>query len=464
MKIRMGGIGQWVAITCCLTLLGFSMALLVLSITGKVPTEGIAEGLPGAEIRGNSLPDRTNNELKFANFKTRIMKWMNMQSPGLQRKKKLLLTLPLVVVPLLTLLFVALGGGKGIQGPSPGGTGFNLRLPAARLKGIRGWTKLNFYQQADLDSEKSGLKRMSEPLSMEPDSEDAVVSGDMTPASAIRNVVNPAPPSPASSGEDPWQGRIARIRQLIRDTGKDPFPVAAGMETGNPDPKSAISDPGVGSAPDPQLEQMNLMLDKILEIQHPGSVPGSGMGGPAGVRTPVVVSPDGVGAPAQDSSGFFGLDPTPMPVQNTIPATVAESSSLVTGATVCLRTSSEMENGGIRIPEGELIYGRATLSGDRLIVRVSSIRWMNSILPVSLSVFDQDGLEGIHIPGAINRDLAKESGAQGVDALDYPGPGSGIAGEVAGAGISAAHNMLDRRIRLVRVSLPEGYPVLLVKQ
>ncbi len=392
-----------------------------------------------------------------------MMKWLNRESPGFQKKKKLLMTLPLVVVPLLTLLFIALGGGRGPSNQETGEAGFNTGLPAARLKLLRGWTKLNFYQQADLDSERSGLKQVT--LLPEPDSGDQGSFGAIPPAPEISNTGPSNVRSGASSGQGSWQESIARIRQLVKDSLRVPDPVSAGPGTGISDSAPPRDNGNAATGPDPQLEQMNAMLDKILAIQHPGTLPVGRKPGPEPRVGPQVKSggPDDHGS-SMDSAGFYGLDPVGTAGQNATPATIAESCSLLSGATVGIRTSASMDAGGLRIPEGELIYGKATLEGDRLLIRVQNIRWQNSIFPVSLSVFDQDGLEGIHIPGAINRDLAKESGAQGVDALDYSGPGTGIADQVAGAGISAARNILDRRIRLVRVSLPAGYPVLLVQQ
>ena len=84
---------------------------------------------------------------------------METQKQSLQflRKRKLLLLLPLIVLPFLTLLFWALGGGKGSdlqaqQHESKGG--LNTDLPNAYLKNEKPLDKLSYYEKASSDSAK----------------------------------------------------------------------------------------------------------------------------------------------------------------------------------------------------------------------------------------------------------------------------------------------------------------------
>jgi len=105
--------------------------------------------------------------------------------------------------------------------------------------------------------------------------------------------------------------------------------------------------------------------------------------------------------------------------------------------------------------------GKASLSGERLMIMVSSIRVGNGVVPVSLEVIDMDGVAGIREQGSINRDVSKESadeaiGSPGVTSLD-----PSLGGQAAAAGLQAAKTLLSRKVRLVRVSLPAGYRVLL---
>ena len=68
-----------------------------------------------------------------------------------QKSKKMLLMLPVLVIPFLTMGFWALGGGKGQKEVSET-KGLNLELPEANLKEDKGLDKLSFYNQAEKDS------------------------------------------------------------------------------------------------------------------------------------------------------------------------------------------------------------------------------------------------------------------------------------------------------------------------
>lgn len=40
--------------------------------------------------------------------------------------------------------------------------------------------------------------------------------------------------------------------------------------------------------------------------------------------------------------------------------------------------------------------------------KINSMHYHNSLFPVQLSVYEIDGMDGIYIPGAITRDVAKQ--------------------------------------------------------
>ncbi|MFX6230601.1 conjugative transposon protein TraM, partial [Acinetobacter baumannii] len=82
------------------------------------------------------------------------------------------------------------------------------------------------------------------------------------------------------------------------------------------------------------------------------------------------------------------------------------------GSTVKLRLTNDVYVNGLLVPKGNFVFGTASLENERLLITVPNIRYENNLLPVALSVYDMDGLAGIHIPGSINRDVAKQSADQ----------------------------------------------------
>src|SRR6478735_1154101 len=72
------------------------------------------------------------------------------------RQRKFLMVLPLLTLPFLTLMFWALGGGQRSAAATnnTASDGINLKLPDAKFKKEKGLDKLSFYKQAAMDSAK----------------------------------------------------------------------------------------------------------------------------------------------------------------------------------------------------------------------------------------------------------------------------------------------------------------------
>ena len=78
------------------------------------------------------------------------------KSPKMMRQRKFFMVLPALVLPFLTLIFWSLGGGKidEVNAQTLEQTGFNLNLPDANLKEDNTLNKMDYYNQAQLDSIK----------------------------------------------------------------------------------------------------------------------------------------------------------------------------------------------------------------------------------------------------------------------------------------------------------------------
>ncbi|HEV9034974.1 MAG TPA: conjugative transposon protein TraM, partial [Puia sp.] len=145
--------------------------------------------------------------------------------------------------------------------------------------------------------------------------------------------------------------------------------------------------------------------------------------------------------------------------ENIIAAVVDGAQTLVSGEEVTLRTAADAMLGGIRVPNGTALSGKAILSGERLLVTINATRIGSRVVPVALEVMDMDGMTGIRVQGSITRDASKESADQAMGALGITSMDAGVAGQVTAAGFQAAKTLLSRKIRLVRVGLPAGYKV-----
>jgi conjugative transposon TraM protein len=221
----------------------------------------------------------------------------------------------------------------------------------------------------------------------------------------------------------------------------------------------------------PQLQQVSQVLDKILTIQHgekkPGIAADSIPDKPALAvsNQPTQPEPDFPAQAVVPANGFFGANDDPdsgLPAQPPLLAVVHGDQAVVTGAKVKLRLLQDIFVGGERIPANSFIYGPASISGDRVLIQLSSVSVKGRLLPVSLKVYDAtDGLEGLYVPGLISRDVLKENMSQSVSGVNIGSLDPSLGAQAAAAGIETARNLLSRKIRLVKATLKEGHIVIL---
>jgi len=378
------------------------------------------------------------------------------------QKRKFYMVLPLLVLPFLTMIFWALGGGQGVpaQATAMDMRGLNLSLPDAHFDEKEIWDKLSLYEIAERDSAKYEEARESDPYfdliafksqqELKPQSD--TVKKDSKLIDSFRQKER--------LSVDPNEDRVnKKLQELYAEINKASTAPATSRTAGNSQPVTHVpSDPQFtedvdrlekmmemmrgDSEPDPEMQQIESMLEKILDIQHPERVreklksqtvqqrenafsvetvntnDNISLIAQAPVSHFADVAPDStmtmqtlfVSRPVQN--GFYGLEDEMLVQQeigNAIEAIIHDTQELVAGATVKMRLLNEVTINGKMIPKDQFIYGTCGINGERLTIEINSIRSANSLLPVSLSVHDLDGLEGIYIPGAITRDAAKQA-------------------------------------------------------
>jgi len=146
-----------------------------------------------------------------------------------ERTRKLLLILPLLVLPFLTMLFWAMGGGATTSATTDK-KGFNIKLPAAQLKEDKNMDKLNYYDQAALDSTKLDEMRRKDP-NYRFASKDS--TGSQTASVSRLQIDNYQSPQ-----EEKVYKRLEQLQRAI----SNPVPVSQGREDNAPAaPASAAS-------------------------------------------------------------------------------------------------------------------------------------------------------------------------------------------------------------------------------
>ena len=410
-------------------------------------------------------------------------------TPKMLRHRKFLLVAPILVLPFLTMIFWALGGGRmeTAQAGTPK-AGFNLSLPDANLKDEKAMDKMSYYNQADIDSTKFKALEKNDPNFRKMEGAKATQNPfGTTGANGLNTSI-----SGNGASNDPNTENIYRKLELLNEQLNKPAPAAspygakslsgqrevkqeASVSKGDVDRlekmMQAMND---SNGEDPELKELNGMLEKIMDIQHPERVKEK-------LKQKVQNSAEetystSVAATGQDVSlldnnrefqssgnGFYSLDDTTSAAlsENAIPAVVHETQVLVNGSIVKLRLESDLYVNNLRIPKDNFIFGTVALNGERLSIAIKSLRYKNTVLPVELAVFDMDGLDGIHIPGAITRDVAAQSADRSVQNIGVSSLDPSWGAQAASAGIETAKTLFSKKVKLVKVTVKAGYQVLL---
>lgn len=424
-------------------------------------------------------------------------------SPKQLRQRKFFVVLPLLVVPFFTLFLVSLGiiGSTQSKAQTNTGSGLNARLPGALPAKDSNWNKLQFYEQADKDSAQYRTQQKNDPNYSLPPKETIATADTPVEKYADRGYTHYQPPHPGGvktdtdANEEKVYRKLAQLNQQLdesklQDKKSEPTAEvtikdkAASVNTNDINRlENMMQDmQGGNGGADPEMQQISGMLEKILDIQHPERVQDKIQQQskqhqravyPVSVKDAHTSISLLQGRPTdsarsflsgQQSNAFYSLGEFTREDnehQDAVSAIIPETQVLVNGATVKLQLTSEVYINGSLIPANQLIYGIAVLDGERLTININSIRYQQTILPVALSVYDMDGIAGIYMPGAITRDVAKQSTDQAIQSIGLASLDPSVGAQAASAGIQAAKSLIGRKVKLVKVTVKAGYRVLL---
>ncbi|MEO3405496.1 conjugative transposon protein TraM [Mucilaginibacter sp. CAU 1740] len=340
------------------------------------------------------------------------------------RLRKFLLVLPVIIIFCAALLFAALGGGKGTPDDQPSGNkGINTRLPDAKFGKAQPQDKLSLYDQATKDSVKSrgdannpifSLNEGHGGYSTNSPSADASAAKINQKLSEISREINKPEPVVKPSTYSP------NLTQSTSETDK-----LTGM-------LQAINNK---NSEDPELRQLNAMLDKIAAIQTP--VPAQ----PTPANT----------APQVKADSIF----------KAIPAIIEGNQKVAQGGVVKLRILDSIVVKNVKIPNGQLLFGACNITNQRLLLDIKNIRIGTSIIPVSFSTYSLDGLAGIDAPEAELAEAAGTGTANAVQGMELLPMDMSLSTQAASAGINAAKTLISKKAKKIKVKLHNGQQVLL---
>ncbi len=216
--------------------------------------------------------------------------------------------------------------------------------------------------------------------------------------------------------------KVTRSIQKIQEAMKPPVIAEA------PPPPKVTGPPEMTIKEDPELKQIESLLDKVIQIQHPGKEKDS--------------------AKEQET-----IDP--------VEAITESQGTLTSGEVITMRLEDTLKTKTGTIPAGTRIIGTVTLSNERLRIQVNSILSEGKLIRTRLEAYDLDGQPGLYVPGSLERDVSKESTEQAIQALSLETYDPSIGAQAAGAGVSALKSLLTKKVRQKPVTVRAGYRVIL---
>lgn len=342
-----------------------------------------------------------------------------MKNGKIRDKRKVLLFLPILILPFLCLAFYAMGGGSGHKDIIAKNQEINSALPEATFGKEKASDKMEIYQQNQKDS---------------------LHSAD----TYLENVAGRLGFS-ATTDKDPTQDIDLKLQQLNAQINA---PVEKGPGTTLKDRNIKVSGMGSdvdrleklmstmqgGAGEDQEMKQLSGMLEKVLDIQHPERV-----------------------RDAYLKQVNSALDER----FAAIPAQVAAKQTVIQGAVLKLLLSDTVTIAGVLVPKGHELFGLCNLTNQRLLVDIKTIRIDKSIIPVDLSIYSLDGIKGIAAPDAIVDNAISGGADDAVRSMQLLTMDQSIGMQAAGAGIDAAKGLFSKKVRRMKMKVKAGFPVLL---
>jgi TraM protein len=384
---------------------------------------------------------------------------METKSLKVLKKRKFLMVLPLLVIPFLTIIFVALGGGKGNSAAKEIQTaGLNVKLPDAHFKKGKEKNKLGSYEESNKDSARLHEEMKNDPYyKMQNHSSDS-----LTGTNQLQSILQHAALQNNQQGIDPNEKMVTDKLALLKTAlSKKQEQVQPGYTNSNSPDIERLQmmmqhmQQNSSRQSDPEINQIDKVLEKLMMVQHPEMMQ----------DTLKKNKPETYAVSLNDTTSqqeFYGLsEESENNNSNSIEAVVDETQTLVSGAVIKLRLLQNIYVHGSLIAKDQLVYGISSLSNERLKISINSVMCNDNILPVSLEVFDMDGLAGIYIPGSINRDVSKASADEAISSVGITSLDPSLGAQAANAGIQAAKTLISKKVKLIRVTVKSGYKVLL---
>ncbi len=139
---------------------------------------------------------------------------------------------------------------------------------------------------------------------------------------------------------------------------------------------------------------------------------------------------------------------------NFIKAVIDENNKGYLGSRIRFRLLEDINVGKHKINKGTILYGQISgFSMQRVNLNVISILKEGNILPVNLSVFDMDGMQGLYVPQSDFREMLREMGSNSVQGTQMDQGGESFFTSLFSSLFSSTSKTISNMIRQNKAKL-----------
>lgn len=146
-----------------------------------------------------------------------------------------------------------------------------------------------------------------------------------------------------------------------------------------------------------------------------------------------------------------------------VKAVIDENLKGYLGSRIRFRLLEDIVVGKHKISKGSFLYGQISgFSLQRVNLNVVSILNNGEILPINLSVFDMDGMQGLYVPQSDFREMLREMGSNSVQGTNMDSGGEGFMSSMASKLFSSTSKTISNLIRQNKAKLKYNSYLLLI--
>ncbi|WP_317174284.1 conjugative transposon protein TraM [Kaistella flava (ex Peng et al. 2021)] len=148
---------------------------------------------------------------------------------------------------------------------------------------------------------------------------------------------------------------------------------------------------------------------------------------------------------------------------NFIKAVIDENLKGYLGSRIRFRLLEDINVGKHKISKGSILYGQISgFSLQRVNLNVISILNNGEILPINLSVFDMDGMQGLYVPQSDFREMLREMGANSVQGTQMDSSGESFFTSLFSSLFSSTSKTISNMIRQNKAKLKYNSYIFLI--